>query len=400
MTSSTATPKRVLFLAPYLGDGGINTHMLTLGRELQKVGWEVGICTGGSFVDRRQLDACRRAPQGMGVPGEQDYVQAGIRYFEARIPLRPHRLRDLPELLRLPIAAWQIVRVARRFRPAVVHSHSQQMGVYARIVQTLQGAPFVSTIHSTIRSRGRLWAAATLGAAVIADSPEVEAMLLEQHAVAPDRVRIVPTGADGDHFHPPDPEERRAAQDHFGIRPGQFVLTFIGTLNANKSPETVVDAVIDLAGSGHDVVALIAGEGPAEAALRTRVAQGGVGKRVQVLGRQDCRLVLWAADVLVLPSLMEGFGTVAVEAMLSGVVVMRTPAGGAVQQITPDVTGVIFAYGDHEGLAREIAQLIERPDLRTVMAARALEDARDRFSSASMARSVEEIYLAVLGDRR
>jgi glycosyltransferase involved in cell wall biosynthesis len=225
-------------------------------------------------------------------------------------------------------------------------------------------------------------------------------MLVDEHAATPERVRIVPTGADAGHFRPPDHEERRTAQQRFGIRPGQFVLTFIGTLNANKSPETVVEAVIDLAASGHDVVLLVAGVGPSEEALRTRAAQAGVAERVQLLGRQDCREVLWASDALVLPSRMEGFGTVVVEAMLCGVAVLRTAAGGATQQITPDVTGVIFEYGDHEGLARKVAQLIERPDLRTVMAARALEDARDRFSSASMARSVEEIYLAVLGDRR
>ena len=85
------------------------------------------------------------------------------------------------------------------------------------------------------------------------------------------------------------------------------------------------------------------------------------------------------------------------EAMLSGVVVMRTPAGGS-DRLRPDVTGVVFAHGDHEGLARRIADLIERPDLRETIAANALEDARDRFSSIQMARTIEEIYFDVLGD--
>ena len=46
----------MLFLAPYLGDGGIDPHMLTLGRELRKVGWEVAICSGGVLPGQTHLD--------------------------------------------------------------------------------------------------------------------------------------------------------------------------------------------------------------------------------------------------------------------------------------------------------------------------------------------------------
>ena len=399
MALDTSVAKRVLFLAPYLGDGGINTHMLTLGSELQKCGWAVAICSGGSFVDRRQVNGATGAPQNMVGPGVQDYLGAGIEHFEARIPLRPYRLRDTPELLRFPAAAWQVTRAARRFRPALLHSHSQQMGVYACIVHAVLRTPYISSVHSPIRSRGRLWTGATLGSAVIANSDDVERMLIEQGATSPDRLRIVPAGADAEHFRPPEPSERRSAQQHFGIGPGQFVVTFIGTLNTNKSPDTLIDAAADLVSSGHDVVVLMAGEGPMEGDLRNRAAEARLADRVQVLGRQDSRLVLWAADALVLPSRMEGFGTVVAEAMLSRVVVLRTPGGGAVQQITPGVTGMTFPFGDNGELARLIADLIERPDARTAMAGRALEDARARFSSEVMARDIEAIYLSVLQDR-
>lgn len=112
--SSASAPKRVLFLAPYLGDGGTNTHMLTLGRELQERGWQVAICSSGPFVDRRQPVADPRIAQTTGIPRQEDYADAGIADFRARVPLRPHRLRDLPEVLRFPIAAWHIVDIARR----------------------------------------------------------------------------------------------------------------------------------------------------------------------------------------------------------------------------------------------------------------------------------------------
>ena len=68
----------MLFLAPYLGDGGINTHMLTLGKELKKLGWDVAICSGGSLGEVAK-DA----------PTPEDYDEAGIPHFRAWIPASP-----------------------------------------------------------------------------------------------------------------------------------------------------------------------------------------------------------------------------------------------------------------------------------------------------------------------
>jgi glycosyltransferase involved in cell wall biosynthesis len=75
--------------------------------------------------------------------------------------------------------------------------------------------------------------------------------------------------------------------------------------------------------------------------------------------------------------------------------VLCTPAAAA-QKVTPDVSGVVFDVGDSEGLARRVRQLIEQPDVRGAMAARALDEARNRFSSTQMARSIEETYLHAL----
>ena len=377
--------KRVLFLAPYLGDGGINTHMLTLGKELKKLGWDVAICSGGSLGE-----VAKDAP----IP--EDYEEAGIPHFRAWIPASPHRLRDLPQLLQLPIAMWQVIRAVRQFRPALLHSHSRQMGAYARVVQLLVGVPFISTVHNPIKPRNRLWARTTfLGSEAVAVGGEIQAGLIRDYGVDPDRVRVVAPGADAEHLRPPTRDERDVARRRWGIQPGQFVLAFVGSLNANKRPDTLVDAVAALGATQHDVVALVAGQGPDEEALRARAGSLGIAPRVQLLGYQDARSVLWAADALVLPSEVEGFGLVVVEAMLCGVPVLCTPAAAA-QKVTPDVTGVVFDVGDDEGLAQRVRQMIEQPDVRGAMAARALDDARNRFSSTQMARSIEETYLRAL----
>jgi glycosyltransferase involved in cell wall biosynthesis len=89
---------------------------------------------------------------------------------------------------------------------------------------------------------------------------------------------------------------------------------------------------------------------------------------------------------------------VIVEAMLSGVVVVATPAGGAAQQITPGVTGLAFEHGNHRDLAARIQELMSQPELRETLANRALHEARRRYSAAFMARQVAATYADALGD--
>jgi len=393
--------RRVLFLAPYLGDGGINTHMLTLGTELRRAGLEVAICSGGAHAGETRFDISPERPQSVRAPLPEDYEQAGIHHFDIAIPASPHRLREVPRLLLIPVAMWQVLRAVRRFRPDIVHSHSRQMGLYARVVQLLLGVPFVSSVHSPVRPRNRLWAATTfLGVRVLAVSEEIRLGLIRDYRVAPERVRMVPPGPDAVHFRPPTAEERRVARESWGVGEGQYVLGFVGSLTQNKHPETLVEAVADLAGAGRDVVALVAGRGPVEDEVAALAAQRGVSDRVRLLGYQESRSVLWASDTLVLPSRSEGSPLVVSEAMLSGVVVVSTPVGGAVRQLMSGETGVLFGHENHRELAERIAELIDHPDQRAALTARALEEARADYSATAMVKAVIATYEEALSERR
>ena len=110
--------------------------------------------------------------------------------------------------------------------------------------------------------------------------------------------------------------------------------------------------------------------------------------------------MLWAADAFVLPSRSEGSALVVPEAMLSGVVVLSTPVSGAVRQLIPGITGFLFDHENHRELAQRLEELVDRPELRTSIAARALEEARAKYSSTAMVEAVRETYDEALDDRR
>jgi glycosyltransferase involved in cell wall biosynthesis len=249
-------------------------------------------------------------------------------------------------------------------------------------------------MHNPVPPTSRSFARTTfLGARAIADSSEIATILTRDYGLAADRVVVVTPGVDATRFRPPRVEEREEARRRFEVESGGFVLAFVATLVSRKRADTLIDAMA-LLRSRPDVVALIAGHGPDEEALRGRTSRLGLASSVSFVGYQDSRTVIWAADALVLPSESEGSPLVVVEAMLSGVVAICTPAAGV--QLQPDVTGVIFPYGDHQELARQIVDLVQRPDHRKALVSEALADARRRLSSRAMAESIAALYVEVM----
>ena len=78
--------------------------------------------------------------------------------------------------------------------------------------------------------------------------------------------------------------------------------------------------------------------------MREYAKGAGIAGQVQFLGYTDSRHVLWASDVCVLPSRQEGFAVAIIEAMLCGVVPIRTPAAGAAEQIDDGTNGFIVPF--------------------------------------------------------
>ncbi len=89
------------------------------------------------------------------------------------------------------------------------------------------------------------------------------------------------------------------------------------------------------------------GDGPLEDELRPRVRRLGLGRRVHLLGRRaDVRVLLAAADVLVLPSLFEGLPLVVLEAMAARVPVVATDLTGTAEAVEDGATGRLAPSAD------------------------------------------------------
>jgi glycosyltransferase involved in cell wall biosynthesis len=137
----------------------------------------------------------------------------------------------------------------------------------------------------------------------------------------------------------------------------------------------------------------IAGDGSQRDALAADAKRLRLDDAVRFLGPvDDPRELLRALDIFVMPSLYEGLGMAALEAMACGLPVIASDTGGLRETVEDGCTGLLAPAGDVVALAHAIETLAEAPAKRAAMGAAARARAIERFGMTAMARRTLEFY--------
>ncbi|WP_316776314.1 glycosyltransferase [Streptomyces sasae] len=252
--------------------------------------------------------------------------------------------RDLAALPRL-------VRVIRRGRYDLVHTHLYRACLYGRVAARLAGVrAVVATEHSlgdtqlegrelTSGVRALYLAGERLGRSTVAVTPTV-ADRLRRWGVPGPRIDVVPNGIDLERFRF-DPAVRRRTRARLGLPEDAYVIGGIGRLAPGKRFDVLIRALAQLPS---DCRLLLVGGGAEESALRRAAHEAGVAGRVLFAGERpyasdssrdpDLPSLTSAMDVLASPSAEEAFGLAVVEALAAGLPVLYSSCP-AVEDLPP-----------------------------------------------------------------
>jgi glycogen synthase len=228
--------------------------------------------------------------------------------------------------------------------------------------------------------------------AVIVQS-DIEGEALGRYGVDPERVHRVGMGVDLDALAGGDGERFRAK---YGIA-GPMV-TFLGVVTYDKGSFHLVQACEQLWARGEDVALVVAGA-PVEEferfyhrlapETRERVIRLGV-----VRGQEKLDL-LAATDVLALPSRIDSFGIVYLEAWAYRKPVVGALAGGVPDVIEDGRDGLLVPFGDVRALRDAIHTLVEHPDAARAMGERGRAKVESRYTWDRIHARIAAIYQRV-----
>ncbi|MGW0608771.1 glycosyltransferase [Streptomyces sp. NPDC002640] len=195
---------------------------------------------------------------------------------------------------------------------------------------------------------------------------------------------VITSGTDPARVHVlPQPYDRETFTGHFDD-PFPHVphprIMFVGRFSAEKGAAVLVDAFSRLRRPAH---LLLIGDGRERHRIQADIRRLGIGADVSVSGFVPHRTAAAAmahAHVVVLPSLFEEAGTVAVEAMALGVPLVASDVGGIRQTAANGKAALFVSPGDPVALAAALDEVLGRPELasRLATAGRSEAAGRDR----------------------
>jgi len=392
---------RVLMLSweyPPIVVGGLGRHVHALATSLVAAGHEVTVIT-------------RHSP---GAPLEE-YAE-GVRVVRApedlpRFPLDTHNLLAWTMAFNHSLTRAAL-RAAESADYDVIHAHDWLVAHTAVTLKEHLDLPLVGTIHATEAGRHQGWlpepmnktihsveywlAAEACRVIVCSDYMRWEIdRLLDAPA---ERVDVVPNGVDVGVWQAPLRAVTAARATWAGDGP---LLGYAGRLVYEKGVQDLVAAVPALRAAHPGLRLVIAGDGPYKPELQRTIADHGLEHAVRFsgfLGAGQLPALMAATDTLVVPSIYEPFGMVALEGASAGAPLAVARTGGLAEIVEPGVTGVTFPAKNPEALAGSVGALLRDEPFARRVARRAKAMVSERYGWRSIAERTVEVYRRATGE--
>jgi len=367
-----------------LGTGGAEWALVNLAPELKR-------CTGCLEV------AVLHAPYTLQVELESQGIPV-------------HRL-DINDPWHVWSGAYKLNHLLTTHRFSIIHGHLFFGALHASVAGTFSSdITRVASFHNlgygsyppkTVAQHGRKWleraAMRHLVDGYLAVSQAVAAHYSDQLGL-PD-VAVIPNAlsqelVDGV-MGPPSGGQGKRTPWPLIVMPGRFV--------PEKGHDVLLRAVCRLETEFPGLELVLAGKGPGEEEARQEAGRLGIAERVRFMGDLPRRALFeieMGADVVVVPSLYEGFGLAAAEAMALGAAVVASDAGGLPELINDGVTGRLARAGSADDLAAAITSVLLDKPLAVQVGASARAYVADYLAPRSVARQTQAFYNQVRHSKR
>lgn len=299
-----------------------------------------------------------------------------------------------------PRIAWELARRCRKHSIDLLHVTDFAASTWGRIAGLITRTPVlvhVRSHHSPQQPRGfplhaaaayRLLAPVTTRAIAISES--VRTFAIQRMGFAPDQVEVLPNPLAEGSFGAAGVDSMGSVRQRHGIPASAKVVGAVTRFHSVKGIHHLIEAFATVLDQVPAAYLLLVGEGPDKSRLMALANSLGIQERVVFAGyREDVRSYYEAFDVSAIPSLEEGFGNVAVEAMATGIPVVASDLGGLGEIITDGETGLLVPAADPPALAGALLRILRDARFADHLAQGGRRRADDYSFDSYLARLIE-----------
>lgn len=173
------------------------------------------------------------------------------------------------------------------------------------------------------------------------------------------------------------------------------VFSLAGELHERKQQRVIIEAWPRVREEFPEARALFVGDGADRESLESAIAERGLTGSVRIMGfRSDVPEILAGSDALLLPSRVEGFGYVLVEAMAAGIPCIASRVSSIPEIVRDGETGILHPVGDTGAIAKAIHDVLSDPAGARAMGEAGANLATEKFNVAHMLDQVEHVLFA------
>ena len=286
----------------------------------------------------------------------------------------------------------------KTIKPDIVHVQSIGMGIPGFLAKTFLKKPFVvygrgSEVYLPLTFKN------TILKLVLKNADDVIALTEDMkngmQKFCDKDILVIPNGIDLETFKG---LSRETARTRLEIRDNANVILFVGRLHHVKGVKYLIKAMELIVRKNKNAKLMLVGDGEEREELESLVEKFGLKERVKFVGRvqnEEIPQYMVASDVLVLPSLSEGFPVTILEAMASGLSIVATTVGGLPEIVKDGENGFLVEPNNYGQIAEKVILLLEDEELRYKISKNNKERTK-RYSWGHAVNKLEEIYQSFL----
>lgn len=325
----------------------------------------------------------------------------GIIYHD--IPIKQQPINVLANLK----AILQVRDIIKREKINMIHCHTPTGGMVARLACLgIKGVYIIYTAHgfhfynggSKLYNRVFYMAEDFMSRntnAIVTINHEDESAAKSMHA---DTVYLIPgEGVDSKFYELTEEEERKQERQKLGVSEDDFFVITVGEIRPNKNQRRVIET-LDFIVNKHNlnapnIIYGVIGHGRQEDELKAYVKEHGLEKNVRFFGYElEIRTFLKAADVMVFPSIREGLGMAALEALFTGLPVIASSNRGSKEYIKNEKNGILVPEDSVYAYAEALKTLYYRKKDKSIYERKMIRESVMNFEKAESKKIMRKVY--------